>query len=340
MSSSLETGSFLSCTDTQGLTILDARSPAEFAHAHIPGAFNLPLLSDEQRAQVGTTYKQQGRQAAITLGFKLVGPSFGAHIDTAKSLAPQQKIALYCARGGLRSNILSWVLSLAGFEVTLLQGGYKAYRQWVLHHLTSLPPVKVLGGKTGVGKTVILQELRAQGQQVVDLEGLAHHRGSAFGALGLEEQPSQEHFENVLAMTLQSLDLGRPVWMENESRLIGKLKLPDHIYATLRESPVFELHLPLAVRMERIWQEYGVFDQEQLVHCTLKIESKLGSERCRTAIQALKLGDHQSWLKEILGYYDKQYEKASDSRKPGSIFTFQFEDFEAKKIASVVADAI
>lgn len=325
----------------QDVVLLDARSPGEFFHASIPGAHNLPLLTDDHRAQVGTAYKQKGKEAAIILGFRLAGPLFAQRIEQAGSLAPHRRVALYCWRGGMRSQIMAWVLSVAGFEVTLLRGGYKSFRHWVLNFLSAdLPPVKVLGGKTGAGKTDLLQELKSSGAQVIDLEHLANHRGSAFGALGLGHQPSQENFENRLAWSIKALDPGRPVWMENESRLIGKLKLPPKIYDTLRSSEVYEVALSLAERMERIWAEYGTFDSAELIVCTKKIESKLGTERCRQAVRALEQGDPYGWLQEILLYYDRQYQKASETRIPGSIHTFHFDRFEPKKIASVLTDAI
>lgn len=341
MSRTLDIEPFLTCISMQDVVLLDARSPSEFRHASIPGAHNLPLLTDDHRAQVGTEYKQRGKEAAIILGFKLAGPLFAQHIERALALAPHRRVVLYCWRGGMRSQILAWVLGVAGFEVTLLRGGYKSFRHWVLNLLSAdLPPVKVLGGKTGAGKTELLEELKATGAQVIDLEHLANHRGSAFGALGLGDQPSQESFENALAWSLQGLIPGQSVWMENESRLIGKLKLPPKIYDTLRSSQVYEVDLPLAERMDRIWAEYGVFNQEDLVACTKKIESKLGTERCRQAIRALEQDDAHGWLQEILAYYDRQYQKASETRSPDSLHTFQFDRFEAKKIASVLTDAI
>src|SRR6185437_273071 len=177
----------------------DVRSPAEFRQGHLPGAYSLPLFTDDERARVGTTYKKQGKEAAVLLGFKITGPRWTGFIHEAVRIAPGKKIALHCWRGGMRSSAMAWALDLYGFEVCLLQGGYKAYRRWVFRQFEKELSLLVLGGMTGSGKTRMLQQMGAMGEQVIDLEELARHQGSSYGTLGRMIQPTQEQFENELA---------------------------------------------------------------------------------------------------------------------------------------------
>ena len=184
--------------------LADVRTPAEFAHGHVPGAFNLPLFSDEERVSIGTTYKQVGKEAAILLGFDLTGPKWSGFIKQALEMAPEKKIAVHCWRGGMRSGAMAWALDIYGFEVYQVEGGYKQYRRWVLDQFEATYALFILGGMTGSGKTRILHELRSLGQQVIDLEELAQHRGSSFGSMNKLVQPTQEQFENNLASELNN----------------------------------------------------------------------------------------------------------------------------------------
>ncbi|MFN7899561.1 MAG: tRNA 2-selenouridine(34) synthase MnmH, partial [Synechococcaceae cyanobacterium] len=188
--------------------LLDVRSPAEFAQGHIPGAINLPVFDDAERAEIGTLYKQQGREAAVLRGLALVGPrleSLAACLAERAAASPGQPLRLQCWRGGMRSDSVAWLAGRLGLATLVLQGGYKAYRQWVLAQFERAWPLRLLGGRTGTGKTALLLALRQRGVAVLDLEGLAHHRGSSFGGLGLPPQPSSEHYENRLATGLQAM---------------------------------------------------------------------------------------------------------------------------------------
>lgn len=305
--------------------IVDARSPAEFEHAHIPGALNIPLLDNEERRIIGTTYKQEGRNAAVDKGFELVGHKFGEMVRQVRALDPGDKLTVYCWRGGMRSGILSWVLTVAGFQVETLRGGYKSYRQRVLETLRLPRKIVVLGGRTGSGKTHVLQALLEAGEQVIDLEKIANHRGSAFGALGLPAQPSNEYFENLLAEEWQKLDADRVCWLENESRSIGSIKLPEAVYDSIRFSPVVQLEVPLDIRKRFILSDYGVFPREDLKACTLKIAKRLGGLRLQNSLHALEEGRMEDWLDEILVYYDKTYDYGNSLRAPGSIFNLTWE---------------
>ena len=173
------------------MPILDVRTPDEFAKGHMPTADNLPLFTTEERARVGTTYKQQGREAAILLGFDLAGPKWSTLILQALKLAPEKKVAVHCWRGGMRSGAVAWALDLYGFDTYVIKGGYKSYRRWVLQQSNMPYLLQVIGGMTGSGKTKILHELDRLGEQTIDLEDLAQHQGSSYGTLNRLVQPSQ-----------------------------------------------------------------------------------------------------------------------------------------------------
>jgi len=215
--------------------IIDVRSPDEYGHAHIPNAFSLPLFTNEERAEIGTTYKQKSREAAIKLGLPFFGTKMQNMIEQAEGWAANYEktngnkptILVHCWRGGMRSAAVAWLLDLYGFKTEQLTGGYKAYRNWVLAQFEKNYSMKVLGGYTGSGKTEILLQLQKSKIPVIDLEGLANHKGSAFGALGQNEQASQEQFENNLAGALFHISAANPFfWIEDESQRIGTNMLP------------------------------------------------------------------------------------------------------------------
>jgi tRNA 2-selenouridine synthase len=298
-----------------GITLIDTRSPGEFAVGHIPGAVNLPLLDNEERHNVGICYKQKGRDEAVRLGFHLVGHKFASYIDTAKSLAPDGNILIYCWRGGIRSNTMAWLLSSAGMNVTLLHGGYKEYRQYCLSLFQQPWPLLILSGKTGAGKTEILHELKGLGESVIDLESLANHRGSAFGSLGLGEQPSQEMFENNLAWALSDFTSTNRIWVENESRFIGKLRIPDAFFTQSSNAGLISIDRDVQWRALRILDEYGKFDHPVLAEKTRGITKRMGGDRVKKSIDALEAGDLMGWVLPLLDYYDRNYEHSINERK-------------------------
>ncbi len=306
--------------------ILDARSPSEYQQAHIPGALNLPLLDDEHRKIIGTLYKQAGREAAVLKGFDLVGPKFGDLVRQARAMTAEREITVYCWRGGMRSGILSWVLGLAGFNVTLLKGGYKAYRTRVLEILQQPRKVVIVGGKTGSGKTELLEGLLAKGEQVIDLEALVNHKGSAFGALGQPPQPTVEQFENELARLWETMDPNRILWLENESRSIGKVKVNDAVYELMRTAPVIEVNVSVTRRKKRILEDYGTFSKPELEECTSRLKKRLGGLRLQEALNALEENRMSDWLDVLLQYYDKTYGHGNDLRSLGSIHTIDWPD--------------
>jgi tRNA 2-selenouridine synthase len=300
----------------QSYTLIDARSESEYMHGHIPGALNIPLLKDDQRKIVGTIYKNHGHESAVLKGFELVGPYFHSIITEAGVKAPKKEILLYCWRGGMRSNIMSWLLTTSGFNVTKLDGGYKSFRNWVIDTCSQERDMIVLGGKTGSGKTAFLNALEKSGEQVLDLEGLANHKGSAFGALGMLPQPSNEHFENLIALKCHSFKAGMPVWIENESRSIGSNILPEKIYNLIRSSPLVQVETTDEKRMERITKEYGCFNLDVLAAITVKIQKRLGPQNMKQANELLFANDFPGWLKIILSYYDRLYNYGSTQRNP------------------------
>lgn len=291
----------------QLLPVVDARSESEFAQSHIPGAVNIPILKDAERITVGTLYKTAGAEKATLKGFELVGPRFHLIQKEALQLFPGKKLILYCWRGGMRSQILSWLLTLVGFEIFRLDGGYKTYRSFTFSCVRKPLPILVLGGSTGAGKTVLLHQLKARGEQVIDLEGLANHKGSSFGSIGQTPQPTVEQFENLLAEELQKMSVNQAIWVENESRRIGRIILPDAFYTQITQSPRIEIHRSTSERIHHIASEYAALDQEELLAAVQRLHKRLGGDRTRQASEAIFQNRPEVWIAILLGYYDKTY---------------------------------
>ena len=308
--------------------LADVRTPAEFAHGHVPGAFNLPLFSDEERVSIGTTYKQVGKEAAILLGFDFTGNKWSGFIREAMKMAPEKKIAVHCWRGGMRSGAMAWALNLYGFEVYQLEGGYKQYRKWVLDQFEATYSLFVLGGMTGSGKTRILEELRTLGEQVIDLEELAQHRGSSFGSMNKLVQPTQEQFENDLASQLNALDKQRRIWVEDESSSIGKRMIPRTFWDQMVTSFLIDINVPVEQRVEALVQEYGSLDKDFLIECTERIRKRLGLDQAKNAIMAIKEGRIADFIRVVLIYYDKTYRSSLTRRDAGRVLNVDLENIE------------
>jgi tRNA 2-selenouridine synthase len=290
------------------LPLVDARSEGEFAQSHIPGAINIPILDNAERIQVGTLYKQAGPEKATLKGFELVGPRFHLIQREALRKFPAKKLILYCWRGGMRSQILSWLLTQVGFEIFRLEGGYKTYRSFTFEAVRKPYPLLVLGGKTGAAKTVLLQKLKERGEQVVDLEGLANHKGSSFGAIGQPAQPTVEQFENLLAEQLREINLDQALWVENESRRIGQIILPDSFYLQMTQSPRIEIDKTDEERIAHIASEYAALDQGELSAAVLRLQKRLGGDRTKQALEGIQTNQPEIWIPILLLYYDKTYE--------------------------------
>lgn len=292
--------------------LLDVRSPGEFKHAHIPGAISFPLFTDEERKIVGTAYKKESKQIAVKIGLKYFGKKMVKMVEDAEEITKDKHIVLlHCWRGGMRSAGVAWLLDLYGFKVYTLVGGYKAYRNWVLQQFEKEYPINILGGFTGSGKTEVLHELAKAGQQIIDLEGLASHKGSSFGAIGQPPQPTQEQFENLLAKELSTVkyDTGSILYLEDESQRIGEVNIPSVLFKQMREKKVLFLNIPFEERLNFIVANYGKFKKEELVNAVIRIKKKLGGLETKIAINALVEDDVKNCFVVLLQYYDKLYQK-------------------------------
>ncbi len=318
------------------IPVVDVRSPGEFAHGRIPGAHNIPLMDDVERAIVGTAYKRHGKQNAILRGLDIAGPKLRGYIQQAKRIAKDNTLIVHCWRGGMRSGFLSWLLEFYGFKVFVLKGGYKSFRQRMLEEIGKNRKLHVLGGPTGCGKTEILQAFRSQGIQVLDLERLAHHKGSSFGALGETTPPSQEMFENEIGLTLMQSDPEKVLWVEDESRLIGNKVIPQSLWEQMRISPVWYLDIPFEVRLDYIVKMYGVFPVDELISATQRIEKRIGPQQTKEALQALVDGDIRGGLFYSLVYYDKAYRHKTEQRTKESITIVSSGVVNAEQNASLI----
>ncbi|MDO3642438.1 tRNA 2-selenouridine(34) synthase MnmH [Mucilaginibacter sp. L3T2-6] len=303
------------------VALIDVRTPAEFAQGHVPGAYNIPLFSNEERVQVGTTYKQVGREQAILLGFDLTGAKWSGFIKRALEIAPDKKVAVHCWRGGMRSGAMAWALGLYGFDVLVISGGYKSYRRWAHTQFEKNYHLCVLGGMTGSGKTRILKQLAGIGEQVIDLEDLAQHQGSSYGSMNKLVQPTQEQFENDLASRLSRMDYSRPIWVEDESLTIGVRAIPNSFWRQMRDAALINLVVPVEQRIAALVEEYGRLDKEFLITCTDRIRKRLGPEQTKNAIIAIEEGRMADFIRTVLYYYDKTYLNGLQKRPAEKVFS-------------------
>lgn len=300
---------FLSeCEQRNVVCVFDVRSPAEYAHGSIPNAVSLPLFDDTERELIGITYHTEGRTAALKQGLDIVGPKMRWLVEQVEArLLRGGAVGLYCWRGGMRSAAVAWLLEFYGFQVVLLRGGYKAFRRFVLAQFDMPRSLRIVSGYTGSGKTAVLSQLAARGEAMIDLEALACHRGSAFGWLMLPGQPTQQNFENALAVELWRNRTATRIWIEDESRLIGKLTIPEGLWQQMLAAPIIALDVPLNRRIERLVQEYGGCSSGELAECLAAIRQRLGAERYARALAALEMGDLHSVARCALEHYDKAY---------------------------------
>jgi tRNA 2-selenouridine synthase len=309
-----------------GAPVFDVRSPGEFAHACIPDAYSFPLFTNEERAVVGTLYKQRSREDAIKTGLDYFGIKMRRMVEDAERLtqqhlatnkqASEKTVLVHCWRGGMRSAAIAWLLDLYGYRVYTLSGGYKSFRKWVIEILANPGPIQILGGYTGSGKTDLLQVLRDRhAKPVVDLEGIAHHKGSAFGAIDMPTQPSQEMFENKLAMAIHSIRSApeyaqAPIWMEDESQRIGNVNLPPFFWEPFRQQPVVFLDIPFEERLVYLTRTYGRLNKGDIAAAITRIQKRLGGLETKTALGFLVEGDITECFRVLLKYYDRKYGKS------------------------------
>jgi len=287
--------------------LFDVRSPAEYERGHIPGAISLPLFSNEERQQVGTIYKQKGREIAIDKGLEFVTSKVMGMLHSVKSISTERRVLLYCWRGGMRSGSIAWMLDLYGFHVSVLQGGYKAYRHLQDHCYQQAKPFLVLGGNTGSGKTEVLRELQNRGEQFLDLEKIASHRGSAFGAIGMPDQPNSEHFTNLLFDDYINLNPNRIIWIEDESKSIGRVHLSPLFFDLLKNSPMIVLDIPREARAQMLERTYGFISSEAVRDVIEKVAKRMGGQNVSEALQALEENNRELVIDHLLRYYDRAY---------------------------------
>jgi tRNA 2-selenouridine synthase len=291
----------------RNIPVCDVRSPSEFRSGHMPGAVNIPLFNDRERETVGIRYKKEGRIQAILEGLRLSAPEMAGKLEKAIGLARDGRLLIHCWRGGMRSEAMAWLFSLGDLQTQVLEGGYKAYRNYILEKLSQKGKMIVLGGLTGSGKSYILRHLRSSGQQVIDLEDLANHKGSAFGSLGELPQPTSEHFANMLYDEFSRTDTNIPFWVEDESRNIGTVFIPDDFYLNMQDSPLIVLMMEAKHRMPRLIREYSVYPPEMLKASISRISRRLGGDDTRAAMDAVDAGDYAKAIEITLRYYDKAY---------------------------------
>ncbi len=313
-----------------GLPVIDVRSPSEFLRGHIPGAANIPLFTDEERAAVGKAYVQESPGKAMSLGYSFAEPAMEGYVTRSAAFAGGHKAAVHCWRGGMRSNAFAGHLLRNGFtELLLLRGGYKAYRNHVLDFFNTPPKLKIVGGYTGSGKTALLRQLALLGCQTIDLEAVANHRGSSFGSMG--RQPTQEQFENDLFEAFRTKELSRPVWLEDESRNIGGVTLPKPLYLRMLDSELYFLDIPAAERVKRIVDEYAGEQPELLAEAIGRISRRLGNQAAREALRLLNEKQWTPLVSLILDYYDKTYRRGLLLHRQDRITPLPSEDTSPEK---------
>jgi len=297
----------------ENVFFVDVRSPDEFAKDAIPSAVNVPILDNEQRAQVGRIYQELGPKEARFLAIKLVSPLLPEKIKTIGDLSAGKTIVVYCWRGGMRSKAMCEFLNLAGFPTLRLAGGYKSYRRYINNYFNDPPNFNfiVLYGLTGVGKTEILEQLSIKGIPALNLEALAKHRGSVFGGIGLPNQPSQKKFETELYSVLNQHQASQYIFVEGESRKIGKLFIPEKIYAAILKGKKILLLDSIHNRVNRIIKEYMVESKHSIQEfetAIVSLQKRIGNSKTQELLEFLHTENYAELVKELLiSYYDKLY---------------------------------
>ncbi len=300
--------------------VVDVRTPLEYAEDHIPGAVNVPILSNEERVEIGTLHNEAGPHAARIRGLEMTAHRMPAMVAAIAQAAAGRPILVYCWRGGLRSKTVASILDLTGYRTVQLTGGYKAFRRHVMAYFEPFRPpgpLVVIHGMTGIGKTEFVLGIKSDHFTVIDLEGLACHRGSAFGELGLTQDISQKHFETLLWDAFRKAPAGRPVIVEGESKRIGKLSLPGNMYEVMQESAKVWCQASLETRVRRLIAEYGnpVY-REEMAEALKRIGKRLGGDKCAEIAGYLERWELEPFTTELIRhYYDKVYYKTREWRE-------------------------
>jgi tRNA 2-selenouridine synthase len=281
----------------------------------------------------------KGREAAIMQGLELAGPKLSLFLEKARMLKIENDMVVHCWRGGMRSRAMAWLYNFAGFRCHVIEGGYKACRQTMKAFLGQPFRLIILGGMTGSGKTEILHELRRLGEQVIDLEFLAHHKGSAFGGIGQLGQPSTEQFENNLFKHWFKLDPRKPIWIEDESKSIGSVSIPDEIFLQMRRNPVLELRVDRDCRIERLVRDYAGHDPQKLKTSVERIHKRLGGQVVQESMRAIDTGQYAHAADLILNYYDRRYTMGLNRRPAHSRHPVPVANASLQRQAQQVLDA-
>ncbi len=295
--------------------IIDVRAPIEFFKGHLPKAINIPLFEDFERAEIGTLYKQQGKDTAINRGLEIVSPKMILFVNQVKALSKNKKAFIYCFRGGMRSNSFAWLMNTSGLDTCIMQGGYKAFRNYVLEYFERNRKIILLGGKTGSGKTDILKKLKPLSLQTVDLEGLAHHKGSAFGAINEQRQNPQQVFEHDVFDELLLLDETKNVVLEDEAQTIGYNKLPHALWLQMKKATIIKIEIPFELRVQKLVEDYTTVNIESLKSCVVKISQQLGTLNTKLCLQHLDDNNLSDVARLSLLYYDRAYEFSYKNKK-------------------------
>ena len=306
MADTLIINDFLAESHTE--LIVDVRSPVEFLKGHVPGAVNIPLFEDNERAEIGLLFKQQGKDSAVSRGLEIVSPKMVSLVNRVKALSKNKKVYVYCFRGGMRSSSFTWLMNTSGLRAKLLKGGYKTYRNYVLHSFEQEKHLVLLGGKTGSGKTGIIRHLSSLSIQTIDLEGLAHHKGSAFGAINEEKQRPQQNFEHVLYEAFRHLNPSQRIVLEDEAKSIGFNRLPHALWLQMKQATIIKLEIPFELRVQQLVDDYATADPNELKSCIKKISQQLGPLHTKLCLQCLEQNNFHEVARLSLSYYDKAYD--------------------------------
>jgi tRNA 2-selenouridine synthase len=306
----------------------------------MPRAINIPLFDDGERTNVGIRYKQGGNENAVQLGLEIVGPKLAELAKQAKKEARKKRLLVYCWRGGARSASMAWLFETAGLQVNVLEGGYKAYRRFIREQFSKTAKLVVLGGFTGSGKTDILKQLERHGEQFLDIEGIAHHKGSAFGRLGQDDQPTNEQFENNLAGQWRKYNFNKIIWVEDESRVLGNCSVNDPLFKKMRSGILIKIILPKSERAKRLVREYGNFKKDLLLQSIEKIRQRMGGLAVKQAAEALEKGDLLKVADLTLTYYDKTYSHQNSDKVPSKVIEFEIEKDEPEKTAKMLMEYV
>jgi len=325
---------------SKDLPVIDVRTPAEFSDGHITGALNIPIFSNEERAVVGTKYKKESKDTAIAQALEYIAEKIDHYLNELHKFVPDQEVFVYCWRGGFRSEGMGQLFQTTGKKVYRLDGGYKAYRNFVLDSFKIKYNLIVIGGMTGSGKTEILEEIGKINKQMLDLEGIANHKGSAFGALGQADQPTTQQFENDLASQLNRFDIEQSIWLEDESRMIGRVKIPDDLFTQIRNTTVIKIEVSKKNRINRLVKDYANFSKIDLINSINNISRRLGGLNTKLAIEAIEQEDYSIATEIILDYYDKTYTYGLEKRKEQTVIPLKLEENNQRLNAEKVIEFV